>query len=332
MKKSKKWYIIAGIVVVLALVVALWGRALFMYAFINILLKCDSEEECKKAYARFLQNKSVYESTEDVTPWTYKAIQSEETGIWHRYFYLPSKQQNTNTIVMLHGFNTDARSFLNFHPLSERYNLVSYFLPESSPYYKGSFSDFIPILNDLLSNLGLDSAIFVGSSMGGAIASHYASLQKEKKVEALILVASTNFGAVKKDMKRIQRMRKLLLKHEDYRLYNMMVKGEDILTLFREKKQNRNHLVKKNIDWYRQILNSLDKYGGIPGERDNDFPVLAVHGENDRLLPSSSLQEYERAFQNITYQIIPNGGHTIWVSKPNKVIEYVEQFLKKHDI
>jgi hypothetical protein len=59
MKKSKKWITIIGIILVLAGTLIIYGRAIFMYLFINYLLICNSEEECKKEYARFLQDKRV---------------------------------------------------------------------------------------------------------------------------------------------------------------------------------------------------------------------------------------------------------------------------------
>jgi pimeloyl-ACP methyl ester carboxylesterase len=183
------------------------------------------------------------------------------------------------------------------------------------------------VLHDFFDHLKLDTLILLGNSIGGVVASHYAVLQKEKRIDALILLASTNFGAVKKDIKKIRRMSNLLLKHEDYRLYNMMLRGENILTLFREEKSSRKKMAKKKIDWYRQVLNSLYDYKGVPGKRDNDYPVIAIHGEKDRLLPVKSLYHFDKAFKDVTYHIIPKGGHAIYNSHPEEIVRQIEQFL-----
>lgn len=332
MKISKKWFIILGIIGVIGSVAIMWGRVIFVYLFINYLLICSSEKDCREEYNQFLLDKSVYEFSEDVSPWTFQTLQSEETDIEHRFFYLQSHRDNAKTVVFLHGFNTDAASFLNFHPLSDQYNLISYHLPEDTKLYQGNFSDYIPVLNDFFDCLKLDSLILLGNSIGGAVASHYVVHQNEKTIEALILVASTNFGAVEKEIKKIRRMKNLLLKHEDYRLFHLMKKGENILTLFREKNSPGRNLVKKKITWYRQILNALYDYKGIPGNRDNEYPVIAIHGENDRLLPIEFLNQFDKAFRNVKYHIIPGGSHAIYNSHPMEIIAQIKHFLLERRI
>lgn len=332
MKNKKKWYILLGGIITLILITVFWGRTIFMYLFINFLLLCTSDEQCKKDYDLFLQDKSVYKFNQNVHPWQYNELKSTQTDLTHRFFSLPSTNKNARTIIFFHGFNTEAGSFLPFHPLSKQYNLISYYLPEDTKLYKGKFQDFIPILNDFFNHVQLDSVILLGNSIGGAVISHYALLQEEKRVNALILLASTNFGAVEKDIKRIRRMRNMLLQHEDYELFNLMQRGENILSLFREKNSSRKNLVKKKITWYRQILNSLYNSKGLPKNKDNTYPVIAIHGENDRLLPKSSLHAFDLAFTGVEYHLLTKGRHAIYNSHTQEIMKKIMDFLKKNNL
>ncbi len=330
MKNKKKWIIILTLFITIAITISLYGRVIFTHLFINALLICTSEEQCKEEYQEFLEEKKQLPFKNDPSPWEYKEIDSKKIDVQHRLFYLNALKETNKTLVLFHGFNTDASSFLNFSPLSKYINLISYYLPEDTKLYQGDFSDYIPVLNDLFNEMNLDTVVLLGNSIGGAIVSHYVSFEKERPVKAVVLLASGNFGALEADAKKFQRARNLLLKHEDYRLFHMMKRGENILSLFRDDDSPKRGLVKKKITWYRQVLNALEDYRGVPVNTKTSIPALAIVGEKDRLITLNAAYAFKSVYNNISYHIVKGGRHGLYSANTEEVLQQIQQFLIDH--
>ncbi len=267
----------------------------------------------------------------DLKGWTFENLPSHATGITHYYYQYPSAVDSALTLVCIHGFNTDGRVFLNLKELSDRFDLVAYNLPEESPYYKGSLSDFKVILDDFLLTAGFDSVVVVGNSVGGAVSLHYCASEPAVPVAALILLSTSVFGATANDKQRYRGMADKLLPYPDYKLYYLLEKGQAIVGRFEKTELGNNTpndvILTKRIGWYRQILTSLYDYDGRREAAQVKCPVLAIHGSADKVIPLKAAQTIPLYVPNARLLRLEGIGHSMVYSDAPVVAAAIRDFM-----
>ncbi len=251
----------------------------------------------------------------DLKGWSYQSTTSPTTGIEHFYYAYPCVQPDAPVIVMLHGFNTNGRAFLNLSPLSSRYRLISYNFPDESKFYQGGIQDFVPMLDDFLSVMKIDSVILMGNSVGGAIALHYAASQGVVPVSSLILVSTSVFGSTEKDRRKSIGMAKKLLKYPDYKLFYLVEKTKSMLAAIEGGGlvgENTTELLQlKKPSWYRQILASLAEYKGTSDAAAIRCPVIAIHGGADRVVSLDAGRTISNQIPQTQFTVLAGKGHAM---------------------
>jgi pimeloyl-ACP methyl ester carboxylesterase len=104
-------------------------------------------------------------------------------------------EDNTNTIVLIHGFALDSRIWKpQVEELSKKFKVVTYDLQGfgKSSIPKGEY-DHVKDLHSLLTHLKVEKARIVGHSHGGSVATHYA-LEHKDMVKNLILLSPSLHG------------------------------------------------------------------------------------------------------------------------------------------
>jgi len=71
----------------------------------------------------------------------------------------------------------------------------------------------------------------------------------------------------------------------------------------------------------RTLLNDLPK---------NSKPVLLIYGKRDKLTPADFAESLARKMPRAVLRIIGNSGHNVYLTKPNEVIQHMEDFLQEH--
>ena len=105
--------------------------------------------------------------------------------------------KSEKVILLIHGLGTSAKSWIkNIPDLSKEYRVIAVDLPgygkSDKGYYQYSMSWYARVLTELLTELNIEKAIFVGHSMGGQI-SMVASLNYPEKVEKMVLISPAGF-------------------------------------------------------------------------------------------------------------------------------------------
>ncbi len=265
----------------------------------------------------------------DLRGWTLHESPSAETGLTHYYFSYPPTDTAAPILVCLHGFNTDGRVFLGLSSLADTYRLIAYNFPEKTDMYQGSMDDFVPVLDDFLAQIGADTVALLGNSVGGAVAIHYAVSQPAVTVTRLVLMSTNVFGASPDDTKEIQGMADKLLDYPDYKLYYLLTKGKALVARFRKTELGRTAppdiIAIKHVAWYRQVLEALYDYDGVPYARRVDCPVLAMHGTDDRLIPVARARVIEELMPHASFEVVDGVGHTLVYLEADRIADRVRE-------
>src|SRR6476659_2121002 len=101
-------------------------------------------------------------------------------------------------IILLHGLGASLESwYFNIDPLGEDTRVfapdILYFGKSAKPERTPEHMDFVDFTMHFMDTFGLDRAVLVGNSMGGAIAAKAAMLHPDR-IPGLVLVNSAGFG------------------------------------------------------------------------------------------------------------------------------------------
>jgi 4,5:9,10-diseco-3-hydroxy-5,9,17-trioxoandrosta-1(10),2-diene-4-oate hydrolase len=202
---------------------------------------------------------------------------------------------------------------------------------------------FVAFIKDFMSTLGIEQAVLVGESMGGAIALR-TILKYPHLVDKLVLAASAGFG---RELTPVLRMMSLPLLGEylsrpsregKERLYKMVFHNPDIIqeewidlgtelaalpgaqqSLLRTTRALCN-LWGVKPETYRPILDRLETIA---------VPALIIWGIEDRFIPVAHAHTAARLLPNATLKILDNCGHIPNVECPDTFNQAVLDFLAK---
>ncbi len=207
-------------------------------------------------------------------------------------------------LFMLHGGGNDWHewvanvSFFAQHFCVYVPDLPGYGLSESTdvPVTPQWLTQFVRELVDVL---GINSAHFMGHSLGGMIALIFA-LQYPEKVRKLILVSSAGLG----EMGLVGRALLPLLR---------------IMDKLRRQRRGRRHIVGKDRDW-----EFLDKLPALKR------PVLIIWGKNDIYLSPSIARRAQGLIPDCRLHLIPDCGHAPQREQTEEFHKLVYEFLSQH--
>ncbi len=292
-------------------------------------------------------------------------------GVQNLTVHYEEQGQGERTFVLLHGFAASSFSWREvMRPLAAYGRVIALdWIPyglterprpgtwsgETNPYSRAAQVDLTIALMDAL---GVERAILVGNSAGGAIAMQ-TFLEHPERVEALILVDPAAFLPPEPGTEQAGRrgegglLRSPLIRWladtpQMDRLGPLLMRsirnwGVDF---GRSAWHNPDLLTEAVWDGYLRPLRSPDWDVGLweavkasasdsldLSQHLGEFtlPVLVVTGDDDRIVPTDNSIRLAGLLPDASLAVIPNAGHVPHEEQPEAFMQAVEQFLVEND-
>lgn len=253
-------------------------------------------------------------------------------------------------LLLIHGLGSNAKGWMkNIPELAKKYRVIALDLPGYGKSDKGAYAYsmefYAQVLKELLDNLGIEKATFIGHSMGGQI-SITTALTFPKKVEKLVLISPAGFEKFTKGEGQwmMNVMTPKLVKETPIRNIAINLKSnfysypDDAEFMIKERIAMRKakgfedycYAVSKNVEAMIMgpVWDKLDKI---------THKTLIIFGENDGLIPNvylhggftKDIAAYgaEKIPDN-KLVMLPECGHFVQFEKPDETNREILNFLK----
>ncbi|MBN1882256.1 MAG: alpha/beta fold hydrolase [Deltaproteobacteria bacterium] len=254
-------------------------------------------------------------------------------------------------IIFLHGFSVNLASFAPIYPaLVDKRRVIGldypgYYLSEKKAGVPYDIPFMAGAVAEMIEKLGLDRAVLLGSSMGGAVAQE-AALIAPDAVSALVLAAPAGFSGRSRLLASLLSLQRALLSKQKLidamtrRLYDRVstfvydkesVFLKDVHRQYDAMREREDYPVwiETLLFMAREVL-SVDfrrKAGSI------SVPTLIVWGDKDEVLPPEGADVARKSYgPNMTLEILPDVGHIPFAERPDEFTDLVDGFLSKHGL
>jgi len=251
-------------------------------------------------------------------------------------------------IVLLHGLAGSSETWRSLiGPLSRKYRVVAPDLlghgNSTKPRTDYSLGALSVLIRDVLDELGITRATFVGHSLGGGIAMQFV-YQHPDYVQRLVLI---NSGGLGPDVGMLLRLASLpgaelvlpiiaakRLLDPGERVWSLMRKagiesprGEGMWRHYRSlsdgpTRQAFLRTVRGVIDHRGQAVSALNRLN----TRMN-FPVMAIWGDRDAMIPVAHAYAAQQIRPDVRVEVLTDVGHFPHAERPGEVAELIEDFI-----
>jgi pimeloyl-ACP methyl ester carboxylesterase len=251
-------------------------------------------------------------------------------------------------IVLLHGLAGSSETWRSLiGPLSRKYRVVAPDLlghgKSTKPRTDYSLGALSVLIRDVLDELGITRATFVGHSLGGGIAMQFV-YQHPDYVQRLVLI---NSGGLGPDVGMLLRLASLpgaelvlpiiaakRLLDPGERVWSLMRKagiesprGEEMWRHYRSlsdgpTRQAFLRTVRGVIDHRGQAVSALNRLN----TRMN-FPVMAIWGDRDAMIPVAHAYAAQQIRPDVRVEVLTDVGHFPHAERPGEVAELIEDFI-----
>lgn len=244
-------------------------------------------------------------------------------------------QGKSTAIVLLHGFLENSTMWKYLAPvLEKKYRVVCIDLlghgQSDSLGYVHKMEDMADAVHQVLHDLKIRKAVFVGHSMGGYVSLAFAELYPEM-MKGLVLMNSTS--RADSEERILNRTRAIKAVKQNYVAAVRM----SIANLFSE--ENRELLIDE-IEWVKNEALQTPLQGIIAAQEGmklrNDrevilhfapYPILLILGKKDPVL---SYEENKEQIENTAVQLVTfNDGHMSHIENKVELEKVLLDFLKK---
>ena len=259
------------------------------------------------------------------------------TAKWLNYEVAGAEQEDL--LILLHPHPLDARVWIyQMAHLSQHFRVVALDFPgygKSGPVRDKAISvkDLAEDVRNLFSELGADSGIVGGLSVGGVVALQFA-LDYQPQVKALILsgcpgkITPAVAGIFEE---RIQGYRRRGLSYRRQHLESLVTGefasselGRYVISLFLETNAST------DVDSIVRSFEALLKFDGAGRLHDIKVPTLLINGEKDMALAST--RELSEGIPGSIHKIIKGAAHACAVEKPWEFDRLLLDFLMKQNL
>ncbi len=187
-------------------------------------------------------------------------------------------------------------------------------------------------VQELMQELSIDSAVFIGHSMGGKVAMTQA-LTQPQSVDSLIVVDiapvhyAHRFTTIFTALQQLDLLSLQNREHADSQLAQSIDEPAIRAYLLQ-------NLARKNGQWQWRInLDSLhadmDAVMDFPDYNGGQYAgdTLFLHGERSDYVDQNGRQAAIKLFPNVDFVKVENAGHWIYAEQPGRFIQHVEAFL-----
>jgi pimeloyl-ACP methyl ester carboxylesterase len=251
-------------------------------------------------------------------------------------------------IVLLHGLAGSSDTWRSLiGPLSRKYRVVAPDLlghgHSTKPRTDYSLGALSVLIRDVLNELGITRATFVGHSLGGGIAMQFV-YQHPDYVQRLVLINSGGLGPDVGMLLRLASLpgaelvlpiiaaKRLLAPGE--RVWSLMRKagiesprGEEMWRHYRSlsdgpTRQAFLRTVRGVIDHRGQAVSALNRLN----TRMN-FPVMAIWGDRDAMIPVAHAYAAQQVRPDVRVEVLTDVGHFPHAERPAEVAELIDDFI-----
>ena len=251
-------------------------------------------------------------------------------------------------IVLLHGLAGSSETWRSLiGPLSRKYRVVAPDLlghgNSTKPRTDYSLGALSVLIRDVLDELGITRATFVGHSLGGGIAMQFV-YQHPDYVQRLVLINSGGLGPDVGMLLRLASLpgaelvlpviaaKRLLAPGE--RVWSLMRKagiesprGQEMWRHYRSlsdgpTRQAFLRTVRAVIDHRGQAVSALNRLN----TRMN-FPVMAIWGDRDAMIPVAHAYAAQQVRPDVRVEVLTDVGHFPHAERPGEVAELIEDFI-----
>jgi pimeloyl-ACP methyl ester carboxylesterase len=271
-----------------------------------------------------------------IAPWTYNQVTSPRDGFVHRYYRLPSRKADAPVLLMIHGLNLDARTFLGLEELADQWELIAYDLPEQTDRYQGKLEDFTAIVSEFVDLKQIRTLCVAGVSFGGGIAMQLVATRKDLDIQALLLISTAIPEQGERQRRSGMRVTHWLSKQPDYKIYWFVEKLYERTGSQYRSGNGREHvqdiLRVKHPDFYRQVARSVIAHDPRRDARYVDCPVLLMIGDQDRLFSPDQAINTKKYIPQAVFRPIEGGSHAMTLNRPDVVSKNIVRFCVEEKV
>ncbi len=257
-------------------------------------------------------------------------MQTKFAEVWgHRIRYI-EEGASDKSVILIHGLGGSAERWLDVIPrLSSRYRVIAldmigfgYSAKPSEDYTMDFFAKF---LSSFIKSIGLKSTILVGTSLGGQIAAHCASMNNT--IEKIVLVAPS--GAMKSSTPAVDAyiMAALYPNHASAREAFAMMSRSGIVDDFTVsdfvKRMSAPNAKLAFISSVLAIKNSEIEQS----LKKITVPTLVIWGNHDRVIPIEHSKHFVSSIKDCIFLELDECGHLPHVEMPGPFSELILEFL-----
>ena len=237
-----------------------------------------------------------------------------------------------NTIVFVHGFNSDWKKHKDFFQKLTwgklRCETHLFNFPNHGNSFKNDnfkFDDYVNFFIEYFKEKKLDNVILVGHSMGGGvIGCSYENIKNN--VKAVILQDPLNKSIYSDLRERIKCTRE---KYDEINKCN----NEEKRGVWELMKEAYANFVPNNPYFRKLIISLISPFNArriTKGFEKIDKPTLVVYGENDNIIPANaSIDFFNKTIKNVKIAKIKNAAHSPFIQNRKDSIEVVRKFLSE---
>jgi pimeloyl-ACP methyl ester carboxylesterase len=245
------------------------------------------------------------------------------------------EQGSGPAIILVHGFGGSTYSYRSVAPiLAERHRTIAvdlkgYGYSQRDPHTGLSHTDQVTMLRGLLRALGVQRAVFVGHSMGGAVVQRFAATYPEM-VDALVLAASVSgderYGRATPPPILVKPLAPIVAALVSRRLLELSFHDPSLLTEELRDAYLRPIRIRGTLDG---ILRSGREAAGDPAiDRSRiTMPVLLLYGAHDRVVPLKTAQQLRTLMPGARLVVIDRAAHLLLEEQPGACARAIEDFL-----
>lgn len=261
-----------------------------------------------------------------------------------RFHYVEWGDPASPPMVLLHGMSAMCRIWDHFAPaFQDRYRILA---PDQRGHGDTSWpddgayrtDDFVSDLEALVDAWGIHRFVLIGLSMGGMNAIAYAAKHPDRVSH---LVAVDIRPAINREKLPNRQLEKSISDHghPTYEDREAAFSARAATHPYTPERSTRHHIehLTRQLDDGRWTFKHDPRIGYFWDPRNLwselpkvATPVLIVRGGQSQVLPPEQAEQMRAAFPNAELATIEESGHTVPEDTPERFIEVVDAFLKRH--
>jgi len=246
-------------------------------------------------------------------------------GIHYSFHQPKDATPSRPPLILIHG---SGGSFLSWHPYLRRLageTVYALDLPghgESEGEGRDSIQDYADDIARFMENIGVESAVIAGLSMGSGIALTLA-LKHPQKVRALALLGSgAKLRVAQSTLETVGKLETFAAAVENInRACFSSYAADDLVTL-----SKRNMLNTGPSILLKDFL-ACDQFDVTTQLAQIHTPTLVLCGAEDKMTPPKNSQYLKDNLPNAQLHILEKTGHMLTLEQPDAVAKLLKQFL-----